>query len=77
MGRRNWLFCWSEVGAEHVATIQTLLVTCRLQGVDPTTYLIDVLQRVGMHPAARVEELTPRCWKTRFADAPLRSDVEP
>ena len=76
MGRRNWLFCWSEVGAAHVATIQTLLVTCRLQGVDPTTYLVDVLQRVGMHPAARVEELTPRRWKALFADAPLRSDIE-
>ena len=77
MGRRNWLFCWSEVGAAHVATIQTLLVTCRLQGVDPSTYLIDVLQRVGMHPATRVEELTPRRWKALFNDAPLRSDIEP
>lgn len=76
MGRRNWLFCWSEVGAAHVATIQTLLVTCRLQGVDPYTYLVDVLQRVGMHPAARVEELTPRRWKALFAAAPLRSDIE-
>jgi len=76
MGRRNWLFCWSELGAAHVATIQTLLVTCRLQGVDPSTYLIDVLQRVGIHPAARVEELTPRRWKALFADAPLHSDIE-
>ena len=76
MGRRNWLFCWSEVGADHVATIQTLLVTCRLQGVDPYTYLVDVLQRVGLHPAARVEELTPRRWKALFADAPLRSDID-
>lgn len=76
MGRGNWLFCWSEVGAEYVAMIQTLLVTCRLQGVDPYTYLVDVLQRVGRHPAARVEELTPRRWKALFADAPLRSDIE-
>ena len=60
-----------------MATIQSLLVTCRLQGVDPTTYLIDVLQRVGEHPAARVEELTPRRWKALFADAPLRSDIDP
>jgi hypothetical protein len=34
-----------------------------------------VLQRVGQHPAARVAELTPRQWKTRFADNPLRSDL--
>lgn len=76
MGRRNWLFCWSEVGAEHVGIVQSLLTTCRLQGVDPYTYLVDVLQRVAIHPASRVDELTPRRWKAQFADTPLRSDIE-
>jgi len=76
MGRRNWLFSWTEVGAEQVGIIQSLLVTCRLHGVNPYEYLVDVLQRVDTHPASRVEELTPRLWKTRFADNPLRSDLE-
>lgn len=76
MGRRNWLFCWSEIGAEHVGILQSLLATCRLHGVDPHTYLVDVLQRVAIHPASRVDELTPRRWKSLFADAPLRSDIE-
>ena len=75
MGRKSWLFCWTEVGAERVGIIQSLLTTCRLHGVDPHTYLIDVLQRVSEHPASRVEELTPRVWKTMFANNPLRSDV--
>lgn len=75
MGRRNWLFCWTEVGARHAGIVQSLIVTCRLHGVDPYTYLVDVLQRVGQHPAARVDELTPRNWKARFADQPLRSDL--
>ena len=48
MGRKNYMFCWTEVGAEHVGLIQSLLVTCRLQGVDPYKYLVDVLQRVGL-----------------------------
>jgi len=56
--------------------IQSLLATCELHGVDPYTYLVDVLQRVGEHPAARVIELTPRVWKTLFADDPLRSDLD-
>ncbi|PWV71453.1 transposase domain-containing protein, partial [Halomonas sp. A11-A] len=56
--------------------VQSLLTTCRLQGVDPYTYLVDVLQRVALHPASRVDELTPRRWKTQFADTPLRSDIE-
>ena len=76
MGRRNWLFCWTEIGAEHVGIIQSLLVTCKLHQVNPYEYLVDVLQRVGSHPASRVEELTPRLWKKRFADKPLRSDLE-
>ena len=75
-GRRNWLFAWTELGARRVGVIQSLLVTCKLQGVDPYTYLVDVLQRVGQHPAARVMELTPRVWKTLFADRPLRSDLD-
>ena len=51
------------------------MVTCRLQRIDPYTYLIDILQRVGQHPAARVPELTPRHWKQHFAAHPLRSDL--
>ena len=43
MGRRNWLFCWTELGAEHVGIIQSLIATCRLHGVDPWTWLVDVL----------------------------------
>ena len=76
MGRRNWLFSWTEVGAEQVGIIQSLLVTCKLHDVNPYEYLVDVLQRVGSHPASRVEELTPRIWKERFAENPLRSDLE-
>jgi transposase len=75
MGRRSWLFCWTELGARDVGIIQSLLVTCRLHGVDPYTYLVDVLQRVSQHPASRVAELTPRLWKQLFADNPLRSDL--
>jgi transposase len=39
-------------------------------------YLVDVLQRVGQHPAADVAQLTPRLWKQHFAHDPLRSDLD-
>ena len=77
MGRKNWHFCWSEAGAHHVGTLQSLLTTCRLQGINPYTYLVDVLQRIGEHPASDVIALTPRVWKQRFAGAPLSSDLLP
>jgi hypothetical protein len=73
--KKNWLFAWTEIGAERIGVIQSLLVTCRLQGVDPYTYLVDVLQRIGVHPASRVIELTPREWKARFASNPMTSDL--
>ena len=60
MGRKNWLFCWTEVGAEAVAIIQTLISCCKLQGIDPFEYLEDVLKRVDSHPISKVHELTPR-----------------
>lgn len=75
MGKKNWLFCWTEAGARDVGVIQSLLATCKLHGIDYYTYLVDVLQRVSDHPQSRVHELTPRIWKTMFADNPLRSDV--
>jgi transposase len=75
MGKKNWLFAWTEIGAERVGVIQSLLVTCRLQGVDPYTYLVDVLQRISVHPANRVSELTPREWKARFSSNPMKSDL--
>jgi hypothetical protein len=67
--------CWTRVGTEAVATIQSLLITCRLQDVDPYDYLLDVLQRIDTHPAKDVHQLTPRLWKRHFADNPLRSDL--
>ena len=53
----------------------SLIVTCRLHEVDPYDYLVDVLQRVGVHPNQRVAELTPRLWKQHFAAHPMRSDL--
>jgi len=75
MGRKNWNFCWTELGAEHVGIIQSLLVTCKLHNVNAYDYIVDVLQRINIHPASRVEELTPRLWKEKFADNPMRSDL--
>ncbi len=76
IGRKNWMFCWTEIGAEYIGIIQSLLSTCRVQGIDPYTYLVDVLQRIDTHPARDVELLTPRIWKKEFGGSPLRSDLD-
>ena len=76
MGRKNYLFCWSELGAEQLGILQSLMVTCRLQGVNPYHYLVDVLQRVALHPARDVIDLTPRLWKQKYNQNRLVSDVK-
>jgi transposase len=75
MGRKAWLFCWTEVGARYVGMVQSLIASCRLQSIDPYAYLVDVLQRIDSHPAFEVHLLTPRLWKQHFAATPLRSDL--
>lgn len=76
MGRKNWLFCWTEVGAHQVGQVQSLLATCVLHEIDPYTYLVDVLQRIAHHPQSKVAQLTPRLWKEHFAHDPMRSLLE-
>jgi transposase len=76
LGRRTWVFCWTEVGAHHVGSVQSLRASCRLQGGDPYLYLVEVLQRLDTHPACDVHLLTPRLWKQHFAANPLRSDLD-
>ena len=58
-----------------MGVIQSLISTCRLHDIHPYDYLVDVLQRVGRHPAKEVAHLTPRLWKEHFAANPLRSDI--
>lgn len=73
IGRKNWLFNFTETGARSAAIFYSLLQSCVAAGVHPTTYLIDVLQRIDTHPAQKVALLTPRLWKEHFAANPLRS----
>jgi transposase len=62
IGRRNWLFAGSVRGGEAAATIYTMIECCRLAGIDMVSYLADVLVRVAMHPAERMDELWPSRW---------------
>jgi transposase len=76
MGRKNWNFCATELGAFYVGVIQSILRTCILQGVNPWHYLVDVLQRVQGHPPQEMDLLTPRLWKEHFAQNRLKSPLE-
>lgn len=66
LGRKNWLFCWSEVGARYAAVAYTFIQCCKIQGINPWNYLADVLVRIDSHPACDVHLLTPKNWKNKF-----------
>lgn len=73
VGRKNWMFHFTEVGARHGAIFYSLIQSCRLAEVDPTAYLIDILQRIDTHPAIDVHQLIPRNWKELFSANPMTS----
>jgi transposase len=58
--RKNALFAGHDDGAESWAITASLIETCKLNGIDPYTYLADVLSRlVNLWPNARLDELLP------------------
>ncbi len=59
LGRKNFLFAGSDGGGESAAAIYSLLGTAKLNGIDPESYLRNVLSRIADHPIKRIEELLP------------------
>lgn len=70
VGRKAWLFAGSDRGGERAAAIYSLIVTARLNDVDPRAWLADVLARIGDHPASRLDKLLPWNWCKRTPHQP-------
>jgi len=67
LGRKSWLFAGSERGGERAAAMYTLIVTAKMNDIDPQAWLADVLARIAEHPAQRLDELLPWNWKKTSA----------
>lgn len=59
LGRSNYLFFHDKQSGENHAVLYTLVTSAERHGLNPTTYLADVLVRVQTHPHSRIEELLP------------------
>jgi len=59
LGKKNWLFAGSERAGQRAAVIQTLLGTAKLNGLDPSAWLKDTLEKLPIWPNSRIDELLP------------------
>jgi transposase len=64
IGRQNWLFAGSLRAGKRAAAVMSLIHSAKLNGIDPYAYIRDVLERLPMQPASRIEELLPHRWVT-------------
>jgi len=65
LGRKSWLFCGSDRGGHRAAAMYSLIVTAKMNDIDPQLWLADVLARIAGHPAHRLDELLPWNWAKR------------
>jgi transposase len=64
LGRKNHLFAGSDGGGHRWAMVSSFMATARLNGIEPYTYIKDVLERLAAgHPMSRLDELLPWSWK--------------
>jgi transposase len=59
VGRKNYIFVGSDAGGRSAAILYSVVGTCRRIGLDPLSYLRDVLQRLPSLPACRLDDLLP------------------
>ncbi len=66
LGRKNWLHYGSERAGHRAAAIQSLLITAKINGLNPADWLADTLEKLPTWPNRRIDELLP------FANQDLR-----
>ena len=67
LGRKSWLFAGSDRGGRRAAAMYGLIVTAKMNDIDPQAWLADVLARIAEHPAHRLDDLLPWNWRPESA----------
>ena len=70
LGRKAWLFAGSQRGGDRAACMYSLIVTAKMNDIDPQAWLADVLARIAEHPVQKLDELLP--WNWRGSSAQIR-----
>ncbi len=70
VGAKNWGQIGHPKAGPRLANLFTLVENCRLAGVDPEAYLVDIIARLPDHPMKLIAELLPRAWKSARTPVP-------
>ena len=73
LGRKAWLFAGSQRGGDRAAFFYTLIVTAKLNNVDPQAWLADVLARIAETPMSRLDSLLPWNWAANQKTANVKA----
>ncbi|WP_107685543.1 transposase domain-containing protein [Niastella koreensis] len=64
VGRKNYLFCGSHEAAKRAGLLYSLLVSCKLNNVNPYEWLKDVLSHnINELTTSKLKSLLPHRWK--------------
>jgi transposase len=63
LGRKSWLFAGSERGGHRAAFMYSLIVTAKMNDVDPQAWLADLLACLPDTRASQVPDLLPWHWR--------------
>lgn len=78
VGRKNWLFCDTQAGANASVIVFTVLETAKANGMNPEAYLNHILtvlpERFAADPKASVDDLMP--WAEEMQTSFRTSDAE-
>lgn len=65
VGRKNYMFAGSHEGAQRGAMLYSFMETCKMNGVNPYTWLKDILCRIHITPEQYHHLLLPHNWEPR------------
>ena len=63
LGRKAWLFAGSDRGGDRTAVMYSLIITAKMNEIDPQAWLADVLARMPALTVSRLPELLPWNWR--------------
>ena len=59
----------SDAGGQRAAAMYSLIITAKMNDIDPQAWLADVLAQIAAHPVQRLDDLLPWNWRKSSAQA--------